>query len=732
MADIRSGGAFVEVTAKDSTKTGLDAVKANLNNLAKTAKVSGADLSKGLAAGLSGVVTLNPAKLKEAGANLSKAFSTAFTGGLKAIGGIASGILQASFSGLVKAAPIALVGIMTAISVGVVKAFGRIDAASKAASNLGIDPGVFAGLQHGANLAGVSAEALQKSLKKLIVDLDQIASTGKGAEAFERLGLSAKELATLPVDKALGKIADGLQGVKDPAERSAISMQIFGKAGVEMGALLADGSKGIGAAVDEAKRLGIAFSGVDGKAIEAANDAVDTMKESFNGVFNAVAIKLAPAISQAAAAVTDFVASGRAAEIIVSIIEGVVKAVLFSIAVWDGLRAAVVAAAGGIIVGLGMMGEAISEVLNLLPGVKVQFGSAMRAMGNEVLKEAGRIANQSASEFERAMDFKLPPNKLEVSVTGTKKTADELLAAAAAAKTFQDALTDADTKLKELGQSDQQKKLASVGKAYDDLIAKVNEAAESVVNAGSKEAGVQAQRAAAAKVAAIEEAKFAAVAKESAALRAKGEEATQKAIQDSARALANLTPTDPITDAVRDAEEKYQAILDKLTEGLKTAQEDLAGAADDAASKSAEKRKADLVAQIQATQAAAIAGADRAFKAGEIAAQEQAIAIRDAQQAVVDAMAEAANAGGIGKVGAVQGGFDTQALAAQAVLGAQNPTVDQLKQANEKLEKSQLALAKIQLEQEATVKAATKNNEQNEKIKAALDKIANKGAVYGS
>src|SRR6185369_16747709 len=115
-----------------------------------------------------------------------------------------------------------------------------------------------------------------------------------------------EQLAKLPLDEALLKISDGLKGLNSPAARTAAAIDIFGKSGAQLLPMLQDGSKVIAELADEAKNLGISFSRVDAAKVEAANDALTRVGEVFQGVWNTMAIQLAPIIEAIAVKFTDW------------------------------------------------------------------------------------------------------------------------------------------------------------------------------------------------------------------------------------------------------------------------------------------------------------------------------------------------------------------------------------------------------------------------------------------
>jgi hypothetical protein len=79
---------------------------------------------------------------------------------------------------------------------------------------------------------GVGADSLGpviNKMQKAIVDAGD--GTSKAADAFTKLGIPLSTLQNLSPDEQLRAIGKAIAGIPDPAERAAVSMEIFGKSG---------------------------------------------------------------------------------------------------------------------------------------------------------------------------------------------------------------------------------------------------------------------------------------------------------------------------------------------------------------------------------------------------------------------------------------------------------------------------------------------------------------------
>ena len=88
---------------------------------------------------------------------------------------------------------------------------------------------------------GVGADSLGpiiNKMQKAIVDAGD--GTSKAADAFTKLGIPLSTLQNLSPDEQLRAIGKAIAGIPDPAERAAVSMEIFGKSGGALNQMFAD------------------------------------------------------------------------------------------------------------------------------------------------------------------------------------------------------------------------------------------------------------------------------------------------------------------------------------------------------------------------------------------------------------------------------------------------------------------------------------------------------------
>src|SRR6056297_2118347 len=184
-----------------------------------------------------------------------------------------------------------------AIATGLtVKGLAAVDAQAKLAKQLGTTSASMATLSKAGELSGISVEKINASATRLTRRLSLAeAGAGPAADAIERLGLSAAEVAELPLDERIATVNQAINDMIPAAEQAGVATQLFGEeAGIAMRSLDANVIK---QARREAERFGTAVSDIDAAKVEAANDAFSQMGLLVSGVQSQLAIELADTIT---------------------------------------------------------------------------------------------------------------------------------------------------------------------------------------------------------------------------------------------------------------------------------------------------------------------------------------------------------------------------------------------------------------------------------------------------
>jgi hypothetical protein len=212
--------------------------------------------------------------------------------------------------------PIAAVGAAFLGARGIVNSFrDAIDIGGKLndlSARTGETAGNLAILQRAFENAGSSGEAVGPMLNRLQRFMVEAGEGGKAqAEAMNKLGLSYTELQSKSPTAQMELLAQKISAIPDPAQRSALAMQIFGRSGGELMPLL----RSMGAELDTAR----AQLGAYPEAIDRASKALDDIGDNFAAIttkarefVTGALVDIAPTIARAAdeLAKMDFAAMG--------------------------------------------------------------------------------------------------------------------------------------------------------------------------------------------------------------------------------------------------------------------------------------------------------------------------------------------------------------------------------------------------------------------------------------
>ncbi len=202
-----------------------------------------------------------------------------------------------------------------AVALMVKGAIESADAMNKSAQKVGTTTEMLSGLKYAADLSDVSFESLQKSLGKLSKNAFMAATQGgAAATAFATLGVNVKGTDGHLKDSGslLQELADKFAAMPNSTEKTALAMQMFGKAGMDMIPLLNGGSEGLEKLRDEAEKLGVVISTDTAARAEEFNDNITRIKKSSEGLTNHIMADLLPAMGEVAQAFADSGKNGSA------------------------------------------------------------------------------------------------------------------------------------------------------------------------------------------------------------------------------------------------------------------------------------------------------------------------------------------------------------------------------------------------------------------------------------
>jgi len=218
--------------------------------------------------------------LKKAEGGLSK-FSTAVKVGLAAA-----------------AAAVATAG--SAMALAIKGVLDEADTMSKAAQSLGVPIEELSRLKHAADMSGVSFEGLSTSLRRLGQSMTEALAkpTGEAALIFQglQIALTNADGSARTSSEVMSDLADRFSRMEDGAAKTALAVQLFGRAGADMIPMLNAGRDGLQQMKDEADALGIVIDARTGKAAEAFNDNLSRLTKMMEGMWTELTARLAPSL----------------------------------------------------------------------------------------------------------------------------------------------------------------------------------------------------------------------------------------------------------------------------------------------------------------------------------------------------------------------------------------------------------------------------------------------------
>ena len=218
------------------------------------------------------------------------------------------------FGGVVKSA--AKVGVAAFAAVGtavvgagtaLVKGAGEVavygDNIDKMSQKMGLSAQAYqewdAVMQH----SGTSMEAMKASMKTLA----NAAETG--SDAFEKLGISQEELASMSQQELFERTIAALQNVEDETTRTYLAGKTLGRGATELGALLNTSAEDTQAMRDRVRELGGVMSDEAVKAAATYQDSLQDMTTAIAGAKRGIMSDFMPALTTMMDGITNIFAN---------------------------------------------------------------------------------------------------------------------------------------------------------------------------------------------------------------------------------------------------------------------------------------------------------------------------------------------------------------------------------------------------------------------------------------
>ena len=218
-----------------------------------------------------------------AGSESGAKFGDKFAGALKTAAGVIAGAMAAATAGAVAT------GKAFIDATNDVATYG--DEVDKMSQKMGISATAYQEWDFVMQHAGASIESLKGSMKTLAN------AAVNGSEAFDALGISQEQIASMSQEELFGATISALQNVEDETTRTALASQVLGKGATELGALFNMSAEETDALKQQVHDLGGVMSDDAVKDAAAYVDAMTDMKTSLKGLKTSMMSQFLPGIT---------------------------------------------------------------------------------------------------------------------------------------------------------------------------------------------------------------------------------------------------------------------------------------------------------------------------------------------------------------------------------------------------------------------------------------------------
>ena len=229
----------------------------------------------------------------------NKAFNAGLSkssGRLRKFGKIAKGVglMVGALGGVVLGAAVGLFAFVRAH----VKA---LDAQIKFSKRLGIVIGRLQGLHVAAKLAGVDINQLNIGMQRMGRRVAEAAQgMGEAQGALKELGLDARDLAKLSIDRQFLAIAAAMGAVKTRGDQVRLTFKLFDSEGVSVLNILDMGTDRLAKIANFAQKIGATIDKDTARGVERTADALTMAQVAWEGMKNVIAVAFMPHVEKLA------------------------------------------------------------------------------------------------------------------------------------------------------------------------------------------------------------------------------------------------------------------------------------------------------------------------------------------------------------------------------------------------------------------------------------------------
>jgi hypothetical protein len=140
-------------------------------------------------------------------------------------------------------------------------AVDTVGALGEQAQQLGVTTDALQEYRYAASQTGIEQAQMDQALAQLTRRLGDAAQGAKEpTKALEQLGITLDQIKGRSAGDVIPLIAEGMKRLPDDAQRAAVAVDLFGKAGQKLMPLLSEGAQGIKALTDAAREMGLVLT----------------------------------------------------------------------------------------------------------------------------------------------------------------------------------------------------------------------------------------------------------------------------------------------------------------------------------------------------------------------------------------------------------------------------------------------------------------------------------------
>ena len=157
-------------------------------------------------------------------------------------------------------------------------------------------------IQYVAKLTGIEIDTISQNMRMLARRI----GSGQAKSALEKLGIDAEAVKNQNVDKVFMDIMYALNQVEPASARAALAMDLFGRGGLKVITMAAEGEGKLRALTNEANQLGVVTGGVAAAEFEELSDMIDKTVQGAKGLAATLLSAAMPVLKGAAWYAQDF------------------------------------------------------------------------------------------------------------------------------------------------------------------------------------------------------------------------------------------------------------------------------------------------------------------------------------------------------------------------------------------------------------------------------------------